>query len=129
MMRVPSKNWLEWSVFVIGLLCVGAVVGYLVKEATRESGAAAHLVVRLGPPEDRGGRRYVPVTLVNSGDDAAAGVHVEVLLERGDQVVERARLLVDLVPRHASREGWVAFDSARAPGARIRAGGVAFGKP
>lgn len=129
MMRVPSKNWLEWSVFVVGLLCVGAVVGYLVKEATREPGPAAHIVVRLGAAEERGGRRYVPVTLVNSGEDAVAGVHVEVLLERGRQVVERARLLVDLVPRHASREGWVAFDSAGAPGERIRTGGVAFGKP
>lgn len=128
-MKIPDKNWLEWSVFAVGLLCIGLVVGYLVRDAASEAGTPAQVVVRLGEAEERGGRRYVPVTLVNSGGDAAAGVEVEVVLERGDRIVERARLLFDLVPRDASREGWVAFDSAAAPGERIRTGGVAFGEP
>lgn len=128
-MKIPRKNWLEWSVFAVGLLCIGLVVGYLVRDAASEAGTPAQVVVRLGDAEQRGGRRYVPVTLVNSGGDAAAGVEVEVVLERGDRIVERARLLFDLVPREATREGWVAFDSAAAPGERIRTGGVAFGEP
>ena len=128
-MKIPRKNWLEWSVFAIGLLCIGLVVGYLIRDAASEAGTPAQVVVRLGDAEHLGGRRYVPVTLVNSGGDAAAGVEVEVVLERGDRIVERARLLFDLVPREATREGWVAFDSAAAPGERIRTGGVAFGEP
>ena len=128
-MKIPRKNWLEWSVFAIGLLCIGLVVGYLIRDAASEAGTPAQVVVRLGDAEQRGGRRYVPVTLINSGGDAAAGVEVEVVLERGDRIVERARLLFDLVPREATREGWVAFDSAAAPGERIRTGGVAFGEP
>lgn len=128
-MKLPAKNWLEWSVFAVGLLCIGLVIGYLVREAVSQSGTPAHIVVRLGEAEQRGGRRYVPVTLVNSGGDAAEGVQVEVVLERGDRIVERARLLFDLVPRDASREGWVVFDSAATPGERIRTGGVAFGEP
>ena len=70
-MRLPSKNWLEWSVFAIGLVCIGAVVGYLANDALRSSRSDASVVVRLGAAEDRGGRRYVPVTLVNSGGSHA----------------------------------------------------------
>ena len=128
-MRIPQKNWLEWMVFAIGLILIGSVVTYLGKDALRSSQPDAHVVVRLGATEARGGHRYVPITLVNSGGRAAAGVHVEVLLERGNDVVERARFVVDLIPRGASREGWVAFDSPAAPGDRIRAGSVAFEAP
>ena len=128
-MRVPVKNWLEWTVFVIGLFCIGAVVAYLAADALRSAHGGAEVIVRLGEPERRDGRRYVPVTVVNSGGTAADAVQVEVVLERGERLVERAVLLVDLIPRNASREGWVAFDSAAVPGDRIRAGGVAFGQP
>ena len=128
-MRIPDKNWLEWMVFAIGVLCIGVVVTFLGKDALVSSRAKAHIVVRLGQSEERAGHRYVPVTLVNSGGEAAAGVQVEVLLERGTEVIERARFVVDLIPRDATREGWVAFDSVAAPGDRIRAGGVAFGTP
>ena len=128
-MRIPDKNWLEWIVFAIGVVCIGVVVTFLAKDALEPSRAKAHVVVRLGQAEEREGHRYVPITLVNSGGEAAAGVHVEVLLERGSEVIERARFVVDLLPREATRQGWVAFDSAAAPGDRIRAGGVAFGTP
>ena len=128
-MRVPRKNWLEWTVFAIGLLCIGAVVAYLANDALRSSHSAASVIVRLGAMEARDGRRYVPVTLVNSGGEAAAGVQVEVFLERGTRVVESARFVVDLLPPDARREGWVAFDSAAAAGDRVRAGAVAFGTP
>ncbi len=128
-MRVPSKNWLEWTVFAVGLVCIGAVIAHLATDTLRSSRADASVIVRLGPTEARDGRRYVPVTLVNSGGKAAAGIDVEVLLERGTQVVERARFVVDLLPPEGTREGWVAFDSAGAAGDRIRTGAVAFGTP
>ena len=125
-MRIPEKNWLEWTVFVVGLVCIGVVVAFLARGALRSDSDAADVIVRLGRTEQRDGRRYVPVTLVNSGGKAAEAVRVEVVLERGGSVVERAALLVDLLPRNATRDGWVAFDSIGAPGDRIRAGGVAF---
>ena len=126
-MRVPSKNWLEWSVFAIGLLCIGAVVAYLAFDAMRPSRSPAEVIVRLGPVETRAGRGYVPVTVVNSGGDAASGIVVELLLDRGDRVVDRAQFVVDLLPRDATREGWASFDSAAGTGDRIRIGGIAFG--
>ncbi len=128
-MRVPEKNWLEWAVFALGILCIGAVVAFLAKDALQSAHAPAHVVVRLGQTEERAGQRHVPVTLLNSGGEAAAGVQVEVLLERDSEIVERARFVMDLIPRGATREGWVAFESPVAPGDRIRTGGVAFGGP
>jgi uncharacterized protein (TIGR02588 family) len=128
-MRLPEKNWLEWVVFAIGVLCIGAVISLLARDALRSPGAEASVVVRFGEMERRAGHQYVPITVVNSGGQAATGVQVEVLLDRDGQVVDRARFVVDLIPRNARREGWVAFDSAAAPGVRVRTGGVAFEAP
>ena len=128
-MEIPRKNWLEWSVFVLGLLSIGAVVGYLANDAFDAPRTGAQVVVRLGEPEQREAQSYVPITLTNLGGQAAAGVMVEVLMERGGVVVDRAQFAVDLLPRQSTRSGWAVFDSAPTAGVRARTGGVAFREP
>ena len=45
----PAKNWLEWSVFVAGLVLVLGTLGFLVRESLVAAGGPPEVVARLGP--------------------------------------------------------------------------------
>jgi uncharacterized protein (TIGR02588 family) len=107
-MKLPQKNWLEWSVFAVGLLLVAGVIGYLVYDAATLGDAPPSMVVRLGAPEQRSNMYAIPVAVTNQGDQTAEGVVVEVLLERGEEQ-EQAQFEIAFVPRRSTRTGWVVF--------------------
>ncbi|MBA3711812.1 MAG: hypothetical protein H0W76_05085 [Pyrinomonadaceae bacterium] len=109
-MNTPEKNWLEWAVFAVGLVLVGAALGYLVYDAATFGNAPPDIEVRLDAPAQQRQHFTVPVTVINHGDLPAEGVRVEVVLEAsGAEEPERAELEIPLLPRGASREGAVAF--------------------
>lgn len=124
-----QKNWLEWSVFGVSFVLVACVLGYLVYEGARAGDGPPLIEVRTGEPVARGRSFLVPVTLVNTGGQTAEGVSVEVVLEGADGgEVERGELTVAFLPRGATREGWVTFNSdPRA--ARLRPRVLGYEKP
>ena len=103
------KNLFEWTVFAGSAVLLAALVAALCVEAIRESGRPPALRVAADAPERAGDSFRVPITVRNEGDETAAMVEVEVVLERGGQEVERAELTFDFVPVGSSREGWAAF--------------------
>jgi uncharacterized protein (TIGR02588 family) len=105
-----QKNWLEWSVFGVGLVLVACTLGFLVYDGASSSGDEPPSVrVTLGPPAQRGGRFVVPVTVTNDGGQTAEGVTVEVALERDGAEPERGEFAVAFLPRGGTREGFVTF--------------------
>ena len=123
-----QKNWLEWSVFVAGALLVAGVIGYLVYDAATAGNEPPSIEVQLGAPVRRQHNFAVPVTVVNHGDHTAEGVQIEVVLEEGGAETERGEFAVAFLPRHSSREGWVAFGRDPRQGT-LRARVLGYEKP
>lgn len=108
-MNKVKKNWLEWVVFAVGLVLVLSVLGYLIYSGASMGDQPPEIEVRLGTPEQRQFNFIVPVTVVNHGDETAASLRIEVVMEgNGEQA--RGELDIPFLPRHAKREGWVTFD-------------------
>ena len=104
-----EKNWLEWSVFGVGLALVCATLGFLVYDGARADGRTPDVKIRLGAIEQRGDHFAVHVLLANEGGATAEGVQVEVVLEQNGEERERGEFAVAFLPRRATREGWVSF--------------------
>lgn len=109
-MNRTNKNWLEWMVFAIGLVMIAFTLGYLGYAGATSGEQPPVLEVRLGTPEGYGSHFLVPVTVINHGDETAAGVHVEVVMESGSEEKARGQLEIAFVPRRSTRQGWVTFD-------------------
>ena len=109
-MKKVQKNWLEWVVFAVALALVSSALGYLVYAGATMGDAPPSIEVRLGTPQQKEFNFIVPVTVVNHGDETAEGVSIEVVMESGGEEKERGELDVAFLPRHATREGWVAFE-------------------
>ncbi|HJR06384.1 MAG TPA: hypothetical protein VJ842_03915 [Pyrinomonadaceae bacterium] len=124
-----KKNWVEWVVFAVGLVLVLAALGYLIYEGATMGSDPPSLEVRLGTPAERTHNFIVPVSVTNHGDETAEGVTVEVMLESGaEQEPARGELTIAFIPRHATREGWVAFQQDPR-NARLTARVLGYGKP
>lgn len=107
--RRVEKNWLEWTIFGLGLALVAATLGFLAYDGLTSGDAPPAVEVRLGEPRATGHNFIVPVAVTNHGDQTAEGVTVEVTLEGAGSEPERGELTVAFLPRRATREGWVAF--------------------
>jgi uncharacterized protein (TIGR02588 family) len=109
-MKLPEKNWLEWSVFAVGLLLVVGVIVYLAYDAVTLGDRPPSIEVQLGEPEQRANAYAIPVSVTNLGDQTAEGVLIEVVLERGTDR-EQAQFEIAFVPRYSTRQGWVMFQT------------------
>ena len=108
-MSIPKKNVLEWSVFLASAIIVLATLGYLGVSAIRGDKSPPDLRVLVGTPVWHAGVHRVPIVVRNLGESTAGSVHIEVVLRRGEEEVERAELDLAFVPRKSEREGWVTF--------------------
>jgi uncharacterized protein (TIGR02588 family) len=127
-MNKVQKNWLEWIVFAIGLVLVTFTIAYLVYAGVTLGDTSPRLEVHLGTPEQQPHNFIVPVTVINHGDETAAGVHIEVVMERGGEEKARGELEIPFVPRHSKREGWVTFEQDPRP-AQLKARVLGYEKP
>ena len=127
-----QKNWLEWSVFALGLVLVAGTLGYLFYDAARMSRRPPTIEVRLGAPEQTPHNFIVPVHVTNHGDSTAEGVQIEVTLEAAEgeeaKEEERGEFAVAFLPRRAERSGWVAFRKDPRTG-RLTARVLGYEKP
>ena len=124
----PAKNWLEWSVFSVGLVLVLVTLGYLAWESVADTGGPPDVVVRLGRAEASSGGFRVPVEVANLGKGTAEDVKVTVVLEMPQGEPEEAGLDIAFLPRESRRRGWVTFRSDPGRGT-LRVGTVGFEVP
>lgn len=109
-MKKNEKNWLERVVFLVGLILVSATLVYLGYAGASMGEKPPSVEVRLGTPEQRQFNFIVPVTVINHGDETAAGVRIEVVMGSGGEEKARGELDIAFLPRQATREGWVTFE-------------------
>jgi uncharacterized protein (TIGR02588 family) len=127
-MAKPAKNWLEWTVFAVGLVLVLATLGYLVRESLVRGNGPPDVEVVLGAPQPSQNGFLVPVEVVNRGQSTAEDVLVPVYLEVPGGEREEAQLSVAFLPADSRRQGWVSFRSDPASGS-LRVGAVGFEIP
>ena len=127
-MKKLQKNWLEWTVFAVGLVLVVSALGYLLYAGVSMGDESPRIEVRLGTPEQRQSNFVVPVTVQNHGDETAASIRIEVVMETNGTEQSRGELDIPFLPRHATREGWVTFDQDPR-GAQLRARVLGYQKP
>lgn len=104
-----QKNALEWAVFGVSALLIGAVIAILIVTAVRSTDLPPSLQVTTGAARASGVSYQVPVQVENTGDATAEQALIEVVLLTGEREVERAELTMAFVPRHSSRKGHVIF--------------------
>lgn len=109
--RPLTKNWLEWTVFIISTLLVVAMFAYLIGDALSSGNAPPSVAVRTGEVRPCPGGYVMTVMVTNGGDQTAEQVAVQVDLERSGAETESAMLELDFLPRQAERKGWVVFRS------------------
>jgi uncharacterized protein (TIGR02588 family) len=124
----PDKNWLEWTVFAVGLVLVLATLGFLVRESLAGAGGPPDVVARLGTPRASAGGFMVPVEVANLGKGTAEDVQVTVILDLPAGDAEEAELDIAFLPRDSRRNGWVTFRSDPGKGS-LRLGPIAFEIP
>jgi uncharacterized protein (TIGR02588 family) len=127
-MNIPQKNWLEWSVFAIGLVLVTSVFGYLVYDALTLGDAPPVMTIEIGEPEQQGQHVIVPVAVTNQGEQPAEGVIVEVTYE-GDQEPQQSQFEIAFLPRSATGEGWASFETGSGVIGQFKARVIGYGKP
>ncbi|CAN5856292.1 hypothetical protein BH24GEM1_BH24GEM1_00430 [soil metagenome] len=127
-MTEPKKNWLEWTVFAVGLALVLATLGFLVRESINGVDGPPEVVVRLGAPRPSASGYLVPVEVHNPGGATAEDVRVPIHLDLGGGRREEAELDIAYLPRGSRRNGWVSFREDPRRG-RIGIGAIAFEVP
>lgn len=104
-----KKNAVEWSVFVVSLILVGATVALLIADAFRGRTEPPDVKVQFGTPIQRSSGWAVPMVIRNEGDETGENVHVEVALQRDGRDVEVAEVTIAFLPRKSRREAWALF--------------------
>ena len=127
-MSKPTKNWLEWTVFAIGLVLVLATLGFLVRESIVAAGGPPKVVARLGEARPSEGGYLIPVEVANIGQTTAEDVLVPIYLDLPDGRREEAELNIAFLPRDSKRDGWVSFRDDPRRGT-LSLGAVAFEVP
>lgn len=99
-----KKNWLEWSVFAVGLVLTLSILGYLIYLGLNRGEQPPVFKVTVGPPQKVPDGYQVRVDVYNQGDITAQSVQVEV-----ENKGEKSEFQIDFVPEHSSAKGWVVF--------------------
>lgn len=124
-----KKNWLEWTVFAVGLGLTLVILGYLVYKATTHNAGPPELYVEYFAEPGRYEPHRYHVILHNEGNETAESVTVEISLEKGGEELEKAELDVDYCPKESTREGWVSFNTNPAEADTVKARVVSYEKP
>ncbi|MBC7944877.1 MAG: hypothetical protein H7X91_06385 [Burkholderiales bacterium] len=127
-MNKPQKNWLEWSVFALGLVLVVGSLGYLVQYALTLEGRPPIISAQTGQPRQQAGSYIVPVTVANDGDQTAEHVQIEVQISAVGVALETTMFELDFLPSRSKREAWASFVNDPT-GNQLRARVVAYQKP
>ena len=99
---MKKKNWLEWTVFAIGLMLTLSIFSYLVYLGLHRGEQPPIFRVTVGAPERVPDGYQMRVDVYNQGDVTAQNVQVEV--SAGPQ---KGNFTVDFIPEHSGSKGWV----------------------
>ena len=111
-LKLPRKNWLEWTVFACGALLVLATLGVLALDAVTASHAPPRVSVKIGAVRHIADGYALSLTARNDGDQTAEGVKIAATLTprgAGKSDEERGDFQIDYLPHNSSSSGWISF--------------------
>ena len=107
--KEEKKNFLEWAVFVVGLLLVLSVFAYLGYKTFTHQPAPPDIEVNYrADPSEAAPFRFA-IVVSNKGGETAEEVTVELVQKKQDVTIETAALKLSFVPKDSKREGWLNF--------------------
>jgi uncharacterized protein (TIGR02588 family) len=119
-----DKPWLEWAVGAVGALLFIAILGVLLTNALRDTGAAPSISTRVESIEPVDTGYVVKFIAMNDGELTAAQVRLEAELVTPTGERETRELTFDYLPPHSERRGGFIFQNdPRAGALRIEADG------
>lgn len=126
--RPVEKNWLEWTVFGLGVVLLAALLAYLLVDLATGKDPPPDIVVVPGGAESTAAGFRIPVEVRNRGGTATE-VEVEVVLQGVDGVVERAGFALPRLPAQSTHSGWVILANDPRAGGRLVGRPVGFQQP
>jgi uncharacterized protein (TIGR02588 family) len=108
--RSRARTPAEWTTLAVVVLILGTIVGLLIWYAVQPARDATFTVtVETSAITEREGRFYVPLRILNTGDQTAEDVMVRAELLREDEVVEEVELTVTFLAGGEEAEGVAVF--------------------
>lgn len=105
-------NSLEKSVFIVGLLIIGSVIGYLTYLTFQDRKRPPLLVVTSYYEPNMTDYSF-QVTVENLGEETAANANIKMSLYQNGKIVETGILNINYIPIESSETGWIVFDRER----------------
>lgn len=101
-------NNLERSVFVVGLLVLMALIGYLSYKWATKVNEPPHLEISISREEVQNNNTY-RIETRNRGKETAKSVNIKFDLHRKGEKVQTAVLEIVYVPVQSKEIGWISF--------------------
>ena len=101
-------NNLEKSTFVIGLLVLFTLIGYLSYNWSTKVNEPPQLEISMSRDQVLPGNTY-RIEVRNEGKETATSVKIKLDLYRSGEKMETAVLEIDYVPVHSKETGWISF--------------------
>jgi uncharacterized protein (TIGR02588 family) len=105
---VIPRTAAEWVSLAIALLLVAGVIGVVAALWLNSSATEARFRIERGTIRNEAGQYYLPITIINEGDETGAQVTVEGRLE-GAGGEEKAATTFDFIPAHSRAEAVLIF--------------------
>lgn len=109
--------WLEWAVGALGALLFIGLLGVLLANALRDTGAAPSISTRVESIEPVATGYVVKFIAVNSGELTAGQVRLEAELVTATGASETRELTFDYLPPYSERRGGFIFQNDPRDGA------------
>lgn len=103
-----NQDWLEILFSLVSGMAILATIGYLVWQGFQTETPPA-FEVKTGAVRNSGSQFHVPVTVRNSGDEAAQGVEISVTLKSPGGEESEGRATLDWVPGRSERRAVTVF--------------------
>ncbi len=122
-----NQDWLEIAASAVSALAIAAVMGYLVWQGFQGEKPAA-FEATIGSVRAAGDSYLLPVTVRNTGDEAAQDVQVSVKLTVPGKPEAEARATIDWVPGKSERRAVAVLKENPAQGT-VKAGVEGYQEP
>jgi uncharacterized protein (TIGR02588 family) len=109
--KQPSTSRWEWVAAGLGLIIVGAIIGYLIYFGMSEHGKVPVIEVQVIEIHPTPAGYVVRFNTLNRGGVTAAGLRIRGELRRGETVLEETETELDYVPPHSERKASLIFQA------------------
>lgn len=126
--RKKKHNAVETGTFIVGLLLILPLIGFLIYQiSTKKEAPPVFQVSSVYQPEMQ--HYGFRVEVENTGGESAEAVNIKLSLYQEGQVAEDGEISIQYVPVKSKETAWIVFHTKRKPGDSLVVSSVTFVKP